>query len=113
MSWHSKAALGIAVLALTGCGPEKPASAASSEVSATTPPATPASFSASGGYRRQIDLSWFPVTGADSYTIYWNTTGTVTTGDTPITGITDTSYVHGGLINTTTYFYIVVAVNVG
>jgi len=57
-----------------------------------------------------VSLSWNTVTGAISYNIYWNSTGSVTNADTKIADV-DTPYTHTDLSNDTTYYYIVTAVN--
>lgn len=60
---------------------------------------------------KQVTISWTTVSGATSYNIYWSTTSGVTkTSGTPITGATS-PYMHAGLSNGTTYYYVVTAVN--
>ncbi|MBK5276520.1 MAG: fibronectin type III domain-containing protein [Desulfuromonadales bacterium] len=89
-------------------------SAPSAQVSATTasaavPPA-PTGVTAVGG-AAQATISWTAVTGATSYNIYWSTT----TGVTPLTGTlianATSPFIQTGLIASTTYFYVVTAVN--
>ncbi|MBE9564791.1 MAG: fibronectin type III domain-containing protein, partial [Proteobacteria bacterium] len=58
----------------------------------------------------QVTISWDSVIGATSYNIYWNTTGSVTTSDSQIVTLTS-PYDHTGLVNGTTYYYIVTAIN--
>lgn len=90
-------------------------SAASPQASATTnpaPPAVPAAptgVTATGG-ANQVTIAWNPVSGATSYNIYWSTASGVTTAGTKITAATS-PYVQSGLAASTTYFYIVTAVN--
>lgn len=90
-------------------------SAASSQVSATTAappvpvPAAPTGVTATGG-ANQVTISWSPVSGADSYNIYWATATGVTTAGTKITSASR-PYVQTGLAASTTYYYIVTAVN--
>jgi hypothetical protein len=57
-----------------------------------------------------VGLEWTPVTGATSYNVYWSTSSGVTpsTGQA-LTGVAR-GYVHRGLTNGTTYYYIVTAV---
>ena len=73
------------------------------------PPNPPAGLTAVPG-NTENTLNWDPVEGALSFNIYWNTSGSVTTADTLISGATS-PHVHTGLTNGTTYFYIVTAVN--
>ncbi len=90
-------------------------SAASAQVSATTAappvpvPAAPTGVTATGG-SNQVTISWSPVTGADTYNIYWATATGVTTASTKITSASR-PYVQTGLAASTTYYYIVTAVN--
>lgn len=90
-------------------------SSASAQVTATTnaaPPAIPAKptgVTATGG-ANQVSISWPTVAGATSYNIYWATTSGVTTAGTKITGVTS-PYVQTGLAASTTYYYVVTAVN--
>ena len=76
----------------------------------TTVPGAPIGVSAVGG-ANQATISWAAVAGAVSYNIYWSTT----TGVTPVTGTKITNatapFVQAGLTATTTYFYVVTAVN--
>jgi formylglycine-generating enzyme required for sulfatase activity len=57
----------------------------------------------------EVTLSWNAVEGDVSYTIYWKTDN-MTTWE-KIENITETSYVHTGLTNGTSYSYEIVAVN--
>lgn len=88
----------------------------SAQVSATTSPApataptAPVGVVAAGG-TRQVTVSWAPVANATTYRIYWSTTtGVLTTTGTLIDNVTS-SYTQTGLLDGTTYFYIVTAVN--
>lgn len=102
------------VTAVNGAGE----SAASAEASATTNstppppalPAAPAGVTATGG-TKQVTLSWSAVSTATSYNIYWATTSGVTPAiGTKISGVTSPA-VHTGLPDSTTYYYVVTAVN--
>ena len=90
-------------------------SADSTQATATTaaaPPAVPAAptgVSATGG-ANQVSISWSAVSGATSYNIYWATTSGVTTAGTKISSATS-PYAQTGLAASTTYYYIVTAVN--
>lgn len=76
----------------------------------TTVPAAPMMVSVAGGFG-QVTISWNAVSDATSYNIYWSTTPGVTTATgTKIAGATS-PYVQTGLTASTTYYYIVTAVN--
>ena len=71
-------------------------------------PATPAALTAEAG-DGQVTLSWEPVSGVTGYNLYWNTTGTFTQSDAPITNVTS-PYVHTNLNSDgTRYFYAITA----
>ncbi len=102
------------VTALNGAGE----SVASTQVSAATAsappvptvPAAPTGVSAVGG-TKQATISWPVVSGATSYNLYWSKTAGVTTATgTKIAGATSPA-VQTGLSDSTTYYYIVTAVN--
>jgi hypothetical protein len=72
--------------------------------------AAPTGVTATGG-AGQVTVSWPAVSGATSYNIYWSTTSGVTTSTgTTLTGVTS-PYIHTARANSTTYYYIVTAVN--
>jgi outer membrane protein assembly factor BamB len=62
----------------------------------------------------QVTLSWDAVAGATSYNIYWSTTAANATmsAGTKIANVTS-PFVHMGLTNDTTYYYVVTAVGPG
>jgi hypothetical protein len=73
-------------------------------------PVPPTTLSASAG-DREISITWNSVTGATSYNLYWSTTiGVTKTSGTKISNVTS-PYVHTGLTNGTTYYYVVTAQN--
>ncbi len=76
--------------------------------SATSPPTD---VSATAG-NNKITVTWGAVTGATSYNIYWNNTGSASTSDNKISGVSS-PYDHTGLINGKTYYYVVTSVNGG
>jgi autotransporter-associated beta strand protein len=80
---------------------------ANSTVSLVMPPPVPASLGATPG-NSQIVLNWAASTGATSYIIKRGlSSGSETT---LVTGVTGTSYTDSGLVNGTTYYYVVAAV---
>ena len=91
--------------AVNACG----SSGDSAQASAATIPAAPAGLSATPG-NAQVTLSWNASTGATSYKVKSSTTngGPYTV---IATNITTTGYTNTGLINGTTYYYVVSAVN--
>jgi hypothetical protein len=90
-------------------------SAYSNEASATTQaggtaPAAPAGLTATAVSSSQINLAWTASSGATSYNVK---RATVSGGpySTIATGVTTTSYSNTGLSASTTYYYVVSAVN--
>ena len=72
---------------------------------------TPANLVATKG-NLQSSLTWTAAAAATGYNIYWSTSPGVTPQNgTKISGVTGTSYTHTGLVNGTTYYYVVTAVN--
>jgi hypothetical protein len=73
-------------------------------------PAAPLGVTATPG-NGQVSLDWLAANGATSYNVYYGTsTGVTTTTGTPVVGVRAPA-VHMGLNNSTTYYYIVTAVN--
>lgn len=96
------------VTAVNGDGESK----ASAEATVTLAPAAPGTVSATSG-DHQVTVDWRDSFGATSYNIYWsNTPGVTKATGTKIEGAT-APYVHAGLTNSTTYYYVVTAVNDG
>jgi hypothetical protein len=60
---------------------------------------------------RELTIQWSTVGDANTYNLYWNTTGGVTTADNSVTGLLTPYYVHSGLSMFKTYSYKVTAVN--
>ena len=88
-------------------------SANSSQVSATPqvpPPATPTGLTATPNYS-QVSLSWGSVSGAASYNVKRATTsgGPYTT----LANVSTTAYNDTAVVNGTTYYYVVSALNAG
>lgn len=75
-----------------------------------TVPAPPSGVSATAG-DAQVTVSWGGVADATSYNLYWSTSAGVSkaTG-TKISGVSS-PYLHAGLTNDTTYYYVVTAEN--
>ena len=104
----------IVVLMLAGCGSGGGSGSVPSSVSDSGSSSQTLSGTASAGVplAKQLTLTWDPVAGATSYTLYWSTAPDVSsTNGTQISGISTTSYVHTGLAAGTTYYYVVTAVN--
>lgn len=60
--------------------------------------------------KQQVTLSWDPMPEATSYNVYWSTSRDVgTTNGTLIANVSN-PYIHTGLLDNTTYYYIVTAV---
>jgi len=75
----------------------------------SNPPSAPTGVQATAA-DSQITISWNPVSGATSYNIYWNTSGSVTTSDSAVINA-PLPYVHMNLTNGTTYYYAVTAIS--
>lgn len=76
----------------------------------SNPPDVPTQLQAVGG-DAQVTLSWAAATGAETYNIYWADSNAVTTATgNKIAGVAS-PYVHTGLTNGRTYYYVVTAVN--
>lgn len=92
---------------VNGCESEK-----SELVSATTdqlqPPATPTGLTAAAASSTSILINFNPVSGAESYNLYWSTSNT---NFTLLAKITSTSYTHSDLVANTEYHYKVTSVN--
>ncbi|MEK8015935.1 MAG: SUMF1/EgtB/PvdO family nonheme iron enzyme [Candidatus Parabeggiatoa sp.] len=71
-----------------------------------TPLPAPNPFSATPG-EHQITLTWQPITGAASYSVYWQTPD----GTTQNVSVKATAYVHTGLQNDINYTYWITAVS--
>ena len=88
-------------------------SPASPQASATPVLLPPTNLAAAPGNAR-VSLTWTAALGATSYNIYYsNTSGVTTSNGTKISGVTATSYLHTGLTNGSTYYYIVTSVSAG
>ena len=70
----------------------------------------PDNLSASGA-NNTITLTWNSVSGATSYTLYWDNVSGIDNSDTPITSITNDNYTHSNMYNGSIYYYKVAAVN--
>lgn len=76
-----------------------------------TLPAAPTNLSALAG-DGEVVLAWDEITEATSYNLYWSTTAGVSKENGTKIADVSSSYTHLGLINDTTYYYIVTAVNI-
>jgi fibronectin type 3 domain-containing protein len=98
------------VTAVGGDGESAPSSEVSAIPSAAPAPPAPAEVIATPG-NTQATIAWTAVTDATSYNIYWSTTPGVTIANGhKITGATS-PHVQSELINDTTYYYVVTAIN--
>jgi fibronectin type 3 domain-containing protein len=61
------------------------------------------------GVAGQVTLDWNAVSGANSYTVYWDNTTGVSSSSTAITSISTDNYTHSSLDNGSTYYYKVAA----
>ncbi len=71
-----------------------------------TPPPAPTALSAEAG-DAQVVFTWQAVTGAASYTVYWQSAG----GAVESLSVSGTVFTHNGLVNGTSYTYWLKAVN--
>jgi hypothetical protein len=80
--------------------------------SATPPPLNPTGITATAG-TAQTTVSWAQVTGATSYTVYYGTTAGVSKANATnsVTNVTTTTTIVPNMINGTTYYFVVTAVN--
>jgi hypothetical protein len=76
---------------------------------ANQPPFTPANLAATAS-NAAVALTWNAAAGADSYILRRSTTSGGSYTDVA-TGVTATSYLDTGLVNGTTYYYVVAATN--
>lgn len=60
--------------------------------------------------KQQVTLSWDPMPEATSYNVYWSTSRDVGTTNGTLIANVSTPYIHTGLLDNTTYYYIVTAV---
>lgn len=97
----------ILLFSLSGCGS---GGGGSSQV-IEGPPSKPSGVNVVVSGSSELVISWNSVEGATSYNVYWSTTPGVSKINTKKAGITSTNYVHSGLINSTTYYYVVTAVS--
>lgn len=98
----------VMAVSLAGCGGG--GSSSSGGGSSSTAISAPSGITAYAG-NSQVTISWNSVTGAASYNIYWsNSPGVSKTSGTRITGASS-PYVHSGLTNGATYYYVVTSQN--
>ena len=97
------------LIVAAGCSGGHSSSTSTIVVPPVTLLAAPTAVSAVAG-NQNIALSWNAVPQATSYTVYWSSSSSVTkqTGSA-ISGIAAAAYLHSGLTNSTTYYYVVTA----
>ncbi len=93
------------ILVLIGsCASDDDASSTASTDNSTSTLSAPSDVTATLGWH-QVAIDWTAVSGASSYTLYWDNATGVSSSSTAITGITDDNYTHTGRDNGTTYYY--------
>ena len=75
-----------------------------------TPLSSPSDLTATGT-AGQVTLDWTTVSGANSYTLYWDNSTGVSSSSTAITSINSGNYTHSNLDNGTTYYYKVASID--
>jgi fibronectin type 3 domain-containing protein len=98
------------VSAVNSCGESQNSSAVSATPTAPTVPAAPTGLTATAG-RKRVTLAWNAVSGATSYNVLRNTTGSTTSYTAVATGVTSSSFNDLGLTPGVAYYYVVQAVN--
>jgi len=98
--------LSLIALFLSACGGGE-----SSSDETTTPVPTVQNLQAVAG-DGQVALSWDVLSGVDSYSVYWNTSGGVSDSDNVAIATTN-QFTQSGLTNDTTYYYRVAATQSG
>jgi mono/diheme cytochrome c family protein len=113
----SAAFIWVGLLVSAGCGggasPESGAMTSANpgiQSAALAVPAAPTGVTATGGINK-VTLSWNPVSGADSYHIYWSPNPNVTTATGTRIAAAVSPYQQVGLTVSESYYYIVTAVN--
>jgi lysophospholipase L1-like esterase len=96
-------------ITVSGSGLQRMVSVTQSGTTQQQPPPAPAGLTAAAG-NAQVSLSWSASAGATSYNVKRATTSGGPYANVA-TGVTATSFTNTGLINGTTYFYVVSAVN--
>ncbi len=76
------------------------------------PPAAPADLALLPG-NGQATASWPVVSGATSYNIYWGLSAGVSKDTGTLISNVTSAYIHSGLVNDTTYYYIVTSMGLG
>ena len=96
---------------VSSCGEEEEYSTSSTDnTSSSTTLSAPSDLSATGS-SGQVTLDWTALSGASSYTVYWDNATGVSSSSTAITSVSTDNYTHSGLDNGSTYYYKVAGVN--
>ena len=85
-------------------------SAEESCISSSTTLSAPSHLTAASG-AGQVILNWTGLSGASSYSVYWDNVPDVSSSSTAITSVRKDYYMHSELDNGTTYFYKVAGEN--
>jgi fibronectin type 3 domain-containing protein len=100
------------VITAVNTGGESVVSAEASATPIPAAPGAPTNLTATSG-DTQVQLAWTGTSDAASYNVYWSKTPGIVLGAAGVTkvpGLTTPSYVHTGLTNGDTYYYVVTAV---
>jgi fibronectin type 3 domain-containing protein len=100
----------VAAVNASGEGPLSAEAFATPQAPGAGLPAMPEGVQAFAG-DSLVTLNWTAVSGATSYTVYWNTTGGVDNSDAGLAAGSSPGFTHTGLTNDTTYYYRVAASN--
>ena len=103
--------LSIVLIASSCANDDNSSSTSTDNSSSSTSLSAPTGLAVNGG-ANQVLISWVAdVSGASSYTVYWDNATGVSSSSTAVSVSSGNSYTHTGLDDGTTYYYKVAAVN--